>query len=85
MSQRSVEAFLGRLATDEEFRARFRADRRAVLDETIAAGTPLTPVEVQALLSLDFESCEKFAELLDPRLQKVCTRRVPPKESSKAS
>ena len=85
MSQRSVEAFLGRLATDEEFRARFKADRGAVLDETVAAGTPITTVERQALLSLDFESCEKFAELLDPRLQKVCTRRVPPRSSSKAS
>ena len=84
MSQRSVEAFVGRLATDEEFRSRFKADRGAVLDETIAAGTPITPVERQALLGLDFESCEKFAGLLDPRLQKVCTRRVPPADASRA-
>jgi len=84
VSQRSVEAFLGRLATDEEFRERFKTDRGAVLDELVAGGAPITPVERRALLGLDFESCEKFAGLLDPRLQKVCTRRVPPTESSKA-
>ena len=85
MSQRSVEAFLGRLATDEGFRDRFKADRAAVLDELVAGGTPITPVERRALLGIDFDSCEKFAALLDPRLQKVCTRRIPPTESSKAS
>ena len=82
MSQRSVEAFLGRLATDEEFRGRFKADRGGVLDELIAGGVPLTVVERRALLGLDFESCERFAGRLDPRLQKVCTRRVLPAEGS---
>ena len=84
MSQRSVEAFLGRLATDEEFRERFKADREAVLDGLITAGTPITPVERQALLALDFESCERFAGRLDPRLQKVCARRVPRGDASRA-
>ncbi len=78
MSQRSVEAFLGRLATDEGFRLRFRSEPTAVLDELDAGGTPFTPVERRALLVLDLESCERFAGRLDPRLQKVCTRRVPP-------
>lgn len=77
MSQRSVEAFLGRLATDEGFRARFREDREALLDEADAAGLALTPVERRALLDLDVESCTRFAEGLDPRLQKVCCRRTP--------
>jgi len=75
VSQGSVEAFLGRLSTDEGLRLRFRRDREAVLDELEAAGAPLTPVERRALLGLDFESCERFAGALDPRIQKVCTRR----------
>jgi hypothetical protein len=75
VSQRSVESFLGRLATDEAFRGRFREDREAVLDEVVAGGAPLTPVERRALLDLDFGCCERFAEGIDPRLQKVCTRK----------
>ena len=77
MSQKSVEAFLGRLATDEGFRQRFQEDREAALDEAEAGGTPLTPVERRALLGLDFDSCERFAGALDPRIQKVCSRRSP--------
>ena len=67
MSQKSVEAFLGRLATDEGFRQRFQEDREAALDEAEAGGTPLTPVERRALLGLDFDSCERFAGALDPQ------------------
>ena len=75
MSQRSVEAVVGRLATDEAFRRRFQESRAAVLDELVEQGTELTPVERQALLDLDFTACERFAEKLDPRIQKVCLRR----------
>jgi hypothetical protein len=82
VSQKTVEAFVGRLATDEEFRDRFKANRGAVLDELVASGTPLTSVERRALLGLNFESCERFAGMLDPRLQKVCTRKVSPGDAS---
>ena len=75
MSQRSVEAIIGRLATDEAFRIRFQQGRAAVLDELVAEGVALTPVERQALQDLDFSACERFAALLDPRIQKVCLRR----------
>jgi hypothetical protein len=75
MSQKCVEAVVGRLATDEAFRRRFQEDRAAVLDELIAQGAQLTAVERQALLDLDFSACERFAERLDPRIQKVCLRR----------
>jgi len=78
VSQKSVEKFLGRIATDEEFRARFRADRGGILAELMESGEPLTAVERAALLGLDLESCERFAGRLDPRIQKCCTRRVPP-------
>jgi len=78
VAQRNVEAILGRLATDEDLRRRFKEDRAAVLEELVASGQELTSVERRALLGLDFESCERFAGRLDPRLQKVCTRRIPP-------
>jgi hypothetical protein len=77
MSQRNVEAVIGRLATDESFRIRFQDGRAAVLDELAALGTELTPVERQALLDLDFGACERFAESVDPRIQKACLRRKP--------
>jgi hypothetical protein len=73
MSQRSVELAIGRLATDEAFRRRFRVSREAALDELIASGLPLTPVEHRALLEVDVAACQRFARRLDPRLQKVDT------------
>lgn len=76
MSQHSVEAVVGRLATDEAFRDRFRAGREEVLDGLIREGLEITPVERQALLDLDFAACERFAEQIDPRIQKVCLRRT---------
>ena len=75
MSQRTVESVIGRLVTDEEFRRRFSERPAAVIDELIASGTPLTPVERRALLELDSAACEQFAERVDPRLQKICLRR----------
>jgi len=75
MSQRSVEQVIGRLATDEEFRRRFESSPEAVLDEVIARGLLLTPVERRALLDLDFSACRRFARRLDPRIQKICLRR----------
>jgi hypothetical protein len=72
MSQRCVETVIGRLATDEAFRQRFQEDRASVLSELAADGVRLTPVERQALLDLDSSTLERFAEDLDPRIQKVC-------------
>ena len=75
MSQKSVEMVIGRLATDEDFRRRFEAERQAMLEELIAGGLQLTPVEQRALLALDFGACKRFATCLDPRLQKISLRR----------
>jgi len=75
MSQRCVEMVVGRLATDEDFRRRFQAGRQALLQELIATGLQLTPVEMRALLDLDFGACKRFAKCLDPRLQKISLRR----------
>jgi hypothetical protein len=77
MAQKSVELVIGRLATDEEFRRRFEAGRQTLLDELIAVGLPLTPVERRALLELDLVACTRFATCIDPRLQKVSVRNRP--------
>jgi hypothetical protein len=61
MSQRSVEQVIGRLATDEEFRRRFVSSRESVIEEVIASGLLLTPVEHRALLELDFGARRRFA------------------------
>lgn len=75
MSQRSVEHLIGRLATDEEFRRRFQEDRNAVIGEAIASGLALTPVEIKALVDIDFSACQRFARCLDGRLQKISFRK----------
>jgi hypothetical protein len=77
MSQRSIELVIGRLATDEEFRQRFEASREATIEEIVASGLPLTPVERRALLDLNVTACKRFAMFLDPRLQKINVRNGP--------
>jgi hypothetical protein len=76
MSQRSVEQFIGRLATDEEFRLRFETSREATIQEMIAGGFLLTPVEQRALLDLDLAACKRFAGRIDSRLQKISLRGI---------
>jgi hypothetical protein len=75
MSQRSVEQVIGRLATDEDFRRRFEADRNVVIGELIASGLALTRVEIKALVDLDYSACRRFARCLDERLQKISFRK----------
>ena len=74
MSQKYVEAVIGRLATDEAFRRRFHDNRAAVIVELISQGLRLTAVERAALIDLDDVACERFAERLDPRIQKLSLR-----------
>lgn len=74
MSQKYVEAVIGRLATDEAFRRRFHGDRAAVIAELVDQGMRLTAVERAALLDLDDAAFERFAERLDPRIQKISLR-----------
>jgi hypothetical protein len=71
MSQRTVESVIGRLVTDEGFRRRFQTEPTLVIAELVASGVPLTPVERRALLAMDTGVCERFADCLDPRLQKI--------------
>jgi len=74
MSHRNVMQVIGRLVTDEEFRSRFAQDARAALDEVAGCGIELTCLELQALASIDPRLAARFAEALDPRIQKI---RVP--------
>jgi hypothetical protein len=70
MSQRSVEWILGRLVTDEGFRRRFWESRESALGDLSVHGCPLNECERRALLALSETTVEKFAESIDPRIQK---------------
>jgi len=76
VSQQLVESVIGRLACDEEYRARFAQNRAALIEELVGRGLPLTPVERRALLEIDCSACEDFAAHLDPRILKVDLRKT---------
>ncbi|MHB1045361.1 MAG: Os1348 family NHLP clan protein [Thermoanaerobaculia bacterium] len=71
MSQKTVEHIIGRLATDEEIRLRFRMNPAATI--TAAEGEPgaLTSVEREALSTIDPDVLDRLADAVDPRLQRV--------------
>ena len=71
MCHRNVERVIGRLATDEGFRRRFAEDRDALLAELAANGLDLNPCERQALAGLDIAALGRWAEGIDPRIQKT--------------
>ena len=70
MSQHNVERVIGRLLTDEGFRRRFLKDAPGTLKE-IAENGGLNPCELRALTVLDRDLLARFADLIDPRLQKT--------------
>jgi hypothetical protein len=74
MSQKNIELFIGRLATDEEFRRHFQADPGLAIQESIERGADLTRSEVAALVATDVSAFDRVAETLDPRLQKASLR-----------
>lgn len=71
MSQRGVEVALGRLATDEAWRDRFRRGPAAALKELAGSGLELSAVELSALERLEPSAVHRFAQALDPRLQRA--------------
>jgi hypothetical protein len=71
VTQRNVELVIGRLVTDEAFRARFIRDPAATLIEFVEHGYELTPVEAAALEAIDPRVWTRTAQHIDPRLQKV--------------
>jgi hypothetical protein len=76
MSHRTVEIVLGRLATDEAMRRRFREAPALALREVTALGLELSPVELAALERLDPVELQRFAQALDARLQKADMGRI---------
>jgi hypothetical protein len=71
MSQVNVEKIIGLLATDEAIRRRFSEDPQAVLAELAERGVELNPCERWSLARLDPKDLARFAEAIEPRLQKA--------------
>jgi hypothetical protein len=71
MSQAHVEQILGRLATDERWRTRYRRAPSDTLDAlSEATALDLTATERRALITLPPEALDRFAAALDPKLQR---------------
>ena len=71
MTQRSIEIVIGRLVTDEEFRASFASDPHRTLGDLLERGTHLTHAEIAALVATDRRVWARVANQVDPRLQKI--------------
>ncbi len=71
MSQRNVEIFIGKLATDRDLRVAFGESPKETLDTYRAEGHDLGTVEAAALAEIDVQSAERFASTLDPRICKL--------------
>ena len=69
--QRSIELFIGKLITDEDFRRAFQRDPEATLGRAEEWGLALNPYEVGILLSTDRSVWDRMADELDSRLQKA--------------
>ena len=74
MSQRSIEILIGRLMTDEAFRAAMTDRPAATLAAFEELGHDLTSVERQALAAIGPRCWSELAERIDPRLQKVALK-----------
>jgi hypothetical protein len=71
VAQRSIEILVGRLITNESFRAAFLGDAITTLIGFMDAGYELTSVEIAALRATPVELWEKAAERIDLRLQQA--------------
>jgi hypothetical protein len=65
MSQAAVERILGKLVTDENFRARFLTDP---IGTSFAAGLVLSRAELDALSRVPAEALRAFSASLDDRI-----------------
>jgi hypothetical protein len=68
---------IGRLITDEQFRAEFMRDPEGVLLALCDRGFELSRTEIAALVSTDPSIWARAAEHIDPRLQKASLKTTP--------
>jgi hypothetical protein len=71
VAQRLIEMLIGRLITDEDFRAQFLQDPEGVLASLSDRGAALSRVEIAAVLNTDRTLWARTADAVDPRLQKA--------------
>jgi hypothetical protein len=71
VAQRSIEILIGRLITDEAFRAAFLADPGRLLTTFAETGYELTAVERAAVIATRVDLWIELSRLLDSRLQKA--------------
>jgi hypothetical protein len=71
MAHRTIEMLIGRLITDEVFRAEFLLHPEATLLGLRERGLEMSLTEIAALVATDPDLWTRAAEALDPRLQKV--------------
>jgi len=76
VSQHAVERTLGKLATDDEFRARFFENPGAATPE---AGLPLSPIEFGGAVGLSRAAIARFSQSLDGRIRRLCPAGTPPR------
>jgi hypothetical protein len=74
LAQRIIEMLIGRLITDEQFRAEFARDPQNTLLALCDRGLELSRTEVAALLNTDPAIWARTADAIDPRLQKASLR-----------
>jgi len=71
VSQRLIELLIGRLITDEQFRAEFLQSPEHTLQGLCERGLELSRTEMAALINTDPALWARTADAIDPRLQKV--------------
>jgi hypothetical protein len=71
LAQRNIEWLIGRLITDEDFRARFLANPELTLLGLCERGIELSQTEIAALVNTDRAIWSHAAGRLDARLQKA--------------
>lgn len=71
MAHRVIEVLIGRLITDEQFRADFTRNPEALLLGLRDHGFDLSPIEIAALAGTDSGVWARAAEDIDPRLRKL--------------
>jgi hypothetical protein len=71
VAQRVIEVLVGRLITDEQFRADFLRNPERTLLELCDHGLELSRTEIAAVLNTDPALWTRTASDIDPRLQKA--------------